>query len=88
MKSQDITHNRPELGNEGKGVDGAAGVGCNCGSVFARRDFGLQCASVISALGQSQGGADRVGLNTDAEGECGKRSQEDLLRDRHVVEKL
>lgn len=84
-ESQDITHNRPELSDEGKGVDGAAGVGGDCSSVFARRNFRLQRASVISTLGQSQGRADRVCLSTDAECECGERSQEDLLRDRHVV---
>lgn len=40
---------------------------------------------MVTAVGQSQDRADGVGIATNAEGENGKGSQEDLLWDRHIL---
>lgn len=40
---------------------------------------------MVATIGQAQDRVDRVRFTGSAEGECGESSDEDLLRDRHVV---
>lgn len=77
------TYDRPELGNQGQRVYSAAGIGGDSGGVLACSDLGLQSASVISTVGVSQDRVHRIRFGSQAQGEGGERSSENLFGDRH-----
>jgi hypothetical protein len=48
------TYDSPELGDERERINGAASVCGDSRCVFARRNFRLQCACMVAAIGQAQ----------------------------------